>query len=311
MKKITFEEAIDNYLKYIKLKNKATSYRNISNRINNHILPYFRSKNIYDLNTHDYLNWQLKIDELNYKIKYKKTLHVCFVTFLNYCIKFYDLETNVASKVGNFHENNYEEEKGNIWTLEEFNQFIKVVDNPIYHTLFNLLFFTGLRMGEALALTFNDINYLDNNISINKTTTRFFEQNKRIITNPKTRTSIRTIVIDNNLKNEILDLKDYYKSNYKNYNDNFYIFGVNKSIPPTTLTRYKNNYCKIANVKQIKIHEFRHSHACLLFKNNVPIDEISFRLGHSSISMTTDIYLKYLPKKEKRVLETLNLIRLI
>lgn len=70
----------------------------------------------------------------------------------------------------------------------------------------------------------------------------------------------------------------------------------------------KNYYCKKANVKQITIHEFRHSHACLLFKNNVPIEDVSHRLGHSTISMTMDVYLKYLPHNEKRVISTLNSI---
>lgn len=310
MKKITFEQAIEEYLEYVKFKNKQTSHRNIANRINNHILPYFKNKYIQDLSKKDYLNWQIEIDKLNYKIKYKKTLHVCFVTFLNYCMNYYDLNENIASKVGNFHNNNYEQNNGSIWTLEEFNQFINVVDNPTYNILFKLLFFTGLRMGEALALTFNDIDFENNNIIVNKTITRFFENDTRIITNPKTKSSQRKICIDNILKNELYTLQEYYILNNLNYSDNYYVFGGTKSIPPTTLTRYKNKYCAIAGVKQIKIHEFRHSHACLLFMNNVPIDEISYRLGHSTISMTSDIYLKYLPKNEKRVLSTLNSLRL-
>lgn len=304
--KITFEKAVEEYLKFVKLKRKQTSYRNISNRINNHILPYFKNKNIYEFTTFDYLNWQSIINDKGFKFRYKQTLHRCFVTFLNYCIDFYDLKINVASKVGNFNNDDIED-SGNIWTIEEFNNFINVVDDPIYKTLFDLLFFTGLREGEALALTFNDIQ--EDKIIINKTTTRFFENNKRIITKPKTKSSIRTIVIDKKLSEEIFFLKKYYKSNYNNYNDNFYIFGGNKTIPPTTLTRNKNKYCEIAKVKKIKIHEFRHSHACLLFQNNVPIDEISYRLGHSKISITTDTYLRFIPKNEKRVLQTLNSIR--
>lgn len=309
MQKILFDNAINDYLNYVKLKDKMTSYRNISNRINNHIYPYFKGKYIDEITKKDYINWQIHIDNKNYKIKYKETLHICFATFLNYCMKFYNLNENIATKVGNFKNKDYEEDTGQIWSLEEFEKFIQVVDNPIYHCLFNLLYFTGLRMGEALALTFNDIDFLNNQILINKTTTRFFNKNKRIITNPKTKKSIRKISIDSNLKNEILKLKDYYIIKYNNSQKNYYIFGGIKTIPPTTLTRYKNNYCKIANVKQIKIHEFRHSHACLLFNHDVPIDEISYRLGHANISMTTNIYLRYLPKKENKVIETLNSLR--
>lgn len=307
---ITFEEACRSYLNYVKLKDKQTSYRNISNRVNNYIVPYFSDKTIDQLKSIDYLNWQMNIEELNFKYRYKKTLHYCFVTFLNYCINFYDLKENAAAKVGNF-KNEEIEDTGSVWTIEEFNKFIQVVDDPIYNTLFELLFYTGVRMGEALALTFNDFDFENGIISINKTITRFFKNGDRIITTPKTKKSIRRISIDSCMKNKILELRDYYNKNYYNFNSEFRIFGGDKVIPPTTLTRKKNKYCELADVKIIKIHEFRHSHACLLFKNGVPVDEISYRLGHSTISMTMDVYLRFIPKNEKRVLETLNSIRLV
>ena len=306
---ITFNDAIYNYLNYIKIKSKNSSYRCIKNRIINHILPYVKEYNIYDFKAKDYLQWQININKLNYKFKYKSTLHTCFVTLLNFCITFYDLNTNVASKVGNF-KNNDIENNGMIWTIEEFKKFINVISDTVHKVFFKFLFFTGCRLGEALALTFNDIDFDKKTLTINKTATRFFENNKRVLNNPKSKSSIRTISINTNLITELLRLKQYYKKIYKNFNNNYFVFGGLDPIPFTTITRYKNIYCELANVKQIKIHEFRHSHACLLFQNNVPIDEISYRLGHSKISMTMDIYLKYLPKKEKRVLETLNSINI-
>ena len=88
------------------------------------------------------------------------------------------------------------------------------------------------------------------------------------------------------------------------------MFGGINSIPFTTLKRKKDKYCDLANVKRIKIHEFRHSHTCLLYENKVPIQDISKRLGHTDISITMGTYLKNLPRKEKRVISTLNSIRL-
>ena len=69
-----------------------------------------------------------------------------------------------------------------------------------------------------------------------------------------------------------------------------------------------SSYCNLSGVKQIKIHEFRHSHACLLFQKNIPIEDISYRLGHRSLSITMDTYLRFLPRNEKRVIDTLNSI---
>lgn len=306
---ITFEQAIEEYLKFVKLKRKRSSYRSIANRINTHILPYVKGKRINRFNTFDYLEWQTYIDNKNLSLSYKKTLHTCFVTFLNYCINFYNLKENVASKCGNFKIEELEEDIGQIWSLNEFNQFIQVVDNKIYKVLFDFLFFTGCRLGETLGITFENI--CENQIKIKNNATRFFDENgKRIITTTKTKKSTRIISVDNVLKKEILDLRKYYSTNYKEFNDKFFIFGGLQPIAPTTLTRKKDKWCELANVKRIKIHEFRHSHACLLFQNNVPIDEISSRLGHSKISMTTDIYLRFMPKNEKRVINTLNSLRL-
>lgn len=249
----------------------------------------------------------MQINSMNFKYSYKKTLHYCFVSFLNYCVKFHNLNENVGSKVGNFRNTDIET-CGKVWTIEDFNNFIKVVDNKIYNVLFKFLYFTGVRMGEALALTFEDIN--NQVVSINKTITKEYYNGKRITTLPKTKKSIRKISIDDKLKSEICELQEYYSTTYKNFNNNFYIFGGKKPLSPTTITRRKNYYCDISQVPQIKIHEFRHSHACLLFQNNVPIEDISKRLGHSTITLTMDVYLKYIPRDEKRVLSTLNSLRL-
>lgn len=305
---LKFEKAIYTYFKYVKMKNKMNSYRTIETRIYNHILPYFKDKNIYEITNFDYLKWQEIIDSKNLSFIYKKDLHICFSTFLNYCKIFYGLKENVASNVGNFRNKEFENNIGEIWTLEEYKQFIEQVDDKVYKILFELIFFTGVRLGEALGLYFRDIDFEKSTISIYKTATRFFKGGKRILNTPKSQKSVRTISIDNKLRDDLKYLKWYYKAKYPNFNDEFFVFGGIKCLAPTTIERRKNEYCEKAHVKQIKIHEFRHSHACLLFEYNVPIDEISYRLGHSSISMTTDIYLKYLPKKEKRVMETLNSI---
>ena len=305
---ITFDEAINSYLKFVKLKNKPQSYRSIKSRLINYILPYFKENYVSNLTALQYLEWQKQIEDKQFKYRYKKSLHYCMVTFLNFCITFYDLEKNVASKVGNF-KNNYElEDNVNFWTIQEYKKFISVVDDQIYKVLFDLLYFTGCRQGEALALTFNDLT--DDVLYINKTISKEYYNGRRAITTPKTKKSIRKIHIDSELKVEIKQLSEYYNTKFNDFNNNFYIFGGVKPLSPTTIDRRKNKYCDIANVKHIRIHDFRHSHASLLLSNNIPITAISNRLGHSDISMTLNIYLHLISEDEKRVLTTLNSLRL-
>lgn len=303
---MSFYEIGENYFSFIKIKLKNSTYQINKKKIELYIINPNKNKNIYEFGTREFIEWEIFIEKFGFSYNYKSSLFYLFKEFLDYCINFYNLKENVAIKIGNF-RNDEITKNGNIWTYDDFKKFISVVDNKIYHTLFNFLFFTGVRKGEALALTFNDIDFKNKKIRINKTITRYLDNNNnKIITSPKTKSSNRIISIDNKLVKEIESLK----SEYNNFNNDMYIFGGNGSISFTTLERKKNYYCNIAKVKQIKIHEFRHSHACLLFKNKIEIEDISYRLGHSSISMTMDTYLKYLPKNEKRVISTLNQLRL-
>ena len=86
--------------------------------------------------------------------------------FLHYCCNCDYIQNNVASQVGSF-KKKYESTKADFYTLKEFKQFIKNVDNEIYKQFFNLMFFTGTRPGEAMALKFSDLS--NGYININKT----------------------------------------------------------------------------------------------------------------------------------------------
>ena len=186
---ITFEESFEDYSNYLMIRLKPQAYRTGISRYRLYVLSYFKNYNIYDLNTRDILKYQSYLMNLPFTYKYKKGVYYALVSFLNFCKIYYDLEKNVASIVGMF-KNKYEIEKElNIWTYNEFKRFIDVVHDQIYYTLFKFLFYTGCRLGEALALSFNDID--DNVLTINKTITKEFVNGKRIITPPKTKKSNR------------------------------------------------------------------------------------------------------------------------
>ncbi len=301
---ITFERAFDEYSDFLYARLKPQAWRTSISKFRLYVLPYFKKYNIFKLNTKDIIKYQTYLMNLNYSYKYEKGIFYTLVSFLNFCRIYYDLESNVASKVGMW-KNKYELEKElNIWNYTEFKQFISCVDDLIYQSLFEFLFYTGCRLGESLALSFNDIS--DNVLTINKTITKEFVNGKRIITPPKTKKSNRKILLDPHLIAKINDLYYYYKKKYKDCSKEFYIFGGPNPMSPTTIERRKNNYCKIAGVKQIRIHDFRHSHATLLVNNNIPINIVADRLGHSDINLTYNIYVHRNLENEKRVIETLN-----
>lgn len=303
---LTINEIYDKYLSYVTLKCKPQSIRSIKSRFKNYILPHIGDIKLKDLTALKYLEWQTTIENMGFSFKYKKALHYTMVSLFNFCITFLDVQINVPSKVGNF-KNKEETKKVSYWNYEEFSKFIKQVNEPIYKTLYTFLYFTGCRLGECLALTFDDIE--NNIIKINKTISKEYINGNRAITSPKTKKSIRNIHIDNYLLNEINNLKQNYSTNSEIIN-NYFVFGGKKPLSPTTIERKKNKYCDLAEVKRIRLHDFRHSHATLLINHNVPINEISARLGHSNINTTIETYIHASLNNEKRALDILNSLRL-
>lgn len=299
---IKFTDLYIEYIKHKKQKLKYQSFRALKNRIDTHILPFFKDYYINNIMGKDYIEWKDYILEKNFSYNYNSSLHLAMVNILNYAMNFYGLNSNVACKIGNFPNINTIP-KINFWTLEEFNNFIDYVDDIVYYSFFTILFYTGMRLGECLALNWNDIN--ENYIDINKTLIRNDHNNNEYSFNsPKTKKSIRTIQIDNNTYLILKNLKTYYKK-IINFDDNWFVFGGIKPLSTTTIQRKKKYYCEISKTKEIRIHDFRHSHASFLVSNNLPITLISKRLGHSNISMTLNTYSHFIPDDEQK---TVNLI---
>ena len=304
---ITFQELYDKYMELKDLKLKAQSLRALKSRFENHILPYFKDYKLNKINESIYLAWQREIEKKNYKHKYNSALHGAMVNILNYAVKFNYIRRNVAYDTGNFKRKTELEKNVDFWTYEEYQQFISVVKDNVYKTFFNTLYYTGMRQGEALALNWNDFKdnyYLD----ISKTISKELINNERVINSPKTAKSRRTIKIDSELIKELNELKEFYKS-FVGFEDSWFIFGGLKPLSPTTICRKKEEYCKLAKVKKIRIHDFRHSHASLLLSKNVPITVISQRLGHSDTNMTLNTYSHMIPKDEDKAVNILEEMR--
>ena len=303
--KLLFSEAYDQYLIYIENRLKIQSKESIRYKFKDIILPYFKDYNIYEIKEIDYIKFQNYINNKNYSYNYKKNIHFVISGFLNYCIKFLGLKENIAKKVGCFKKLNERRKEQDFYTFKEFKHFIKYFDNEIYKQFFILMFFTGTRPGEAMALKFSDLYkyYID----INKT---IDEHGTREIGTPKSINSYRQIKIDKKLYKDLIKLKKYYMQKYNMENYDYFLFGGLKPLAPTTINRYKEKACKKANLRKIKLHEFRHSHATLLLNKKIIINEISKRLGHSDVSITLNTYTHTSEEQEKRVIKTLSLIRL-
>ena len=303
---MTFDQLCNEYLDFKKVKLKEQSYRKINSNFKNHILPYFRNYKVKDINVSTYLKWQKIIEQKGFKHKFNTGLHGSVVSILNYAVNFHGLKMNIASKVGNFKCKTDLKRNVDFWTFEEFQKFIGVVTENIYKIFFETLYYTGLRQGECLSLTWKD--FKDGYLDIYKTISKEQKDGEYIINTPKTSKSIRKIKLDKYLISTLNKLKDECKS-MVGFCEEWYIFGCLKPLAPTTIGRKKDKYCEVAGVKKIRIHDFRHSHVSLLLSQGVPITVISQRLGHSDIATTLNIYSHLIPSDEDKAINIINEIK--
>lgn len=231
-----------------------------------------------------------------YKAKFNnpvllRKLKIKLKLIFDYSFKIYDVDNKAIFKI-DVKPNRIHKTK-EIYTLEEFIELDNVLKNEDLHfrVFFNLLYFTGARPNEIGALFCDDINLINNTISINKTRISSKEFNS-----PKTYSSTRIVSISQNVSKL---LKEYLQSipNLKNE----FIFLSYRVYNAKLNELIKNN-----NLKKITPHGFRHSHASFLISQGIPITDIAKRLGHSSPNITLAIYSHFYDKKEDPVLKLLN-----
>ena len=178
------------------------------------------------------------------------------------------------------------------WTYDEYKRFIETFEPTTRpYLMFEILFWTGCREGEMLALTKNDVDLDNGKIKITKT---YFRHHKKdFITEPKTENSVRTIEIPNFLVKEI---REYYESLYE-YPDDLRLFPV----VAEAVQHIMKSHIKKAGVKKIRVHDLRHSHVAYLIHQGVEPLLIKERLGHKDIKMTLNIYGHLYPSDQKKI----------
>lgn len=300
---MSFKEAYEEFKIYAMKRHKKQSFDCFAYNFNANILAYFNNKALNDIKSIDILKWQEFVMNKNFCNNHNKNLYSMLKSFLSFCRIHYDFDDSILLEIGSFKQR-IEVKKTDFYTLREFKNFIRCVDNSIYKQFFNLMFYCGTRPGEAMALKFSDL--LRDYIIISKT---IDEHGSRSIGTPKTLSSNRKIKIDKNLEKDLLELKKYYVDKYKCDAIDYFIFGGIKPLSPTTINRYKLKACNKAKIRPITLHQFRHSHATLLLNKGIVIHEISRRLGHNKVSTTLDVYTHSNLEQEKRVYKTLNSMR--
>lgn len=276
-----FGTFLDIYMSDMRPQLKESTMANKENIINTHIRPYFLNKSLSEINSTDILQWQNELlsqrddNGKGYSQIYLRTIQNQLNAIFNHAVKYYELPKNPC--IANKKMGKAKGKEMQFWTMEEYAKFSKaIIDKPMSYYAFQILYWTGIRCGELLALTRGDFDLDGRKLKINKTYQ--VVKGKELVTSPKTEKSNRVIELPEFLCRE---MQDYFDLLYK-IDNNSRIFQVTKSY----LHHEMDRGSKAAGVKRIRIHDLRHSSCALLINLGYSPVQIADRLGHESITIT-------------------------
>lgn len=288
---ISFKALAAQYLKDSKARVKPTTYQTKKAAFDNHLIPYFSNILIDDITPGMVRDFQTKyITASGLKDTTLHYINQQLSAVFNYGAKFYGLKDNPVKLAGTMGK--VKSGRLDFYTPEEFEKVLACLSDPSDHALILFLFWSGCRIGEALALNWDDFSLEDNSVSITKNL-QYAEGRGYYISSPKTEKSKRVIL----LPAFVLDELQAYKAQLYGYKDNQRLFPKSFSG-----VRYAFHVAADhAGVKRIRLHDLRHSHASMLINLGASPLLVSQRLGHENAEMTLRIYAHLFPNEQEKM----------
>ena len=306
---ITLSRLVEEFLKDKQLSIRPSSYKCYHYSLNS-ILRIFDPDIIVDTLTARYvqnklLKTALPPDVLNTHLKYFKAL-------IRWGYKSELVESvDFINRLNNFADNE-PKSKNTLKFLEadELKQVLEYMDNPVWENLTAFLALSGLRIGEAIALTNDDIDFDAHVIHVNKT----FSITTNTVGHAKTNSSVDDVFIQPELEAVIRNAQKHAKQMQMRYG--FRSSLLFNSIHGNHIQYFTfNNYFKRATLavvgRSLTTHSLRHTHASLLFEQGFSLDEVSRRLRHGDSKVTKDVYIHVTNKLKERDAQKLSSVYLL
>lgn len=331
--KMTLEQCIENVLNVLEPTFKANNYATLQATFR----CYIKTNKIADvqmgsIDTIMIQDYYSKLSKKYSESTVKKT-RTLFNTVFDYLVSCNIMSSNPAKGIKMPHTTNYavQKKEHSFLSLEQADKFYETAlmkadevtagvrtGDYIYgrNARFCLIvLYTGMRIGEAYGLTWNDVDFKRNVIRINKTKERIKVNGKYqwIVDTPKRSASIRVIPLIEKAKQQLLYLKTIQPGINAKPTDN--IFVTESNIPPSqsSLTRTLKAILTRADINPVGfgLHDLRHSFGSMLlqkgWETNQPVDikVISELLGHKDVSITYDTYLHIMNTHKSEVMNLL------
>ncbi len=303
----TYQEVYDLWIvQYEKTVEESTFVKTVG-YFKNHILPSMGNYRIEKINI---AVCQKHYDEWAAKVKKARTIKSYAKKVLDFAIVHGFIENNpfnhVETKVKQAYVDPINEDEENFYSREELVTFLKHAEIHLdykAYALLRLIAYTGMRKSEALALTWNDLNLVDNELTINKAIGR--GKNTQLYLKSTKTGKARTIKIDETTVSILkewkkLQIQKYFKLGINTLQKSQLIFNNNYNtfIQPGQVQKWMYSVQNKFVLKKVSPHGLRHTHCSLLFEAGASIKEVQDRLGHSDVKTTLDIY-THVTKKAK------------
>lgn len=277
-----FIDFVNVYAEDMKPVIRASTWATKEYMINDKIIPFFGSKRMRDITTQDVLDWQSEVlqtrkkDGAPYSGTYIRTLDNQLRAILAHAHRHYRLTPNPAAKASRIGERNAQEMS--IWSKDQYLAFSDyMADDVVMFVPIEVLYWTGVRLGELLALMPNDIDFNKCELYVRHSFRRV--KGKDTLTPPKTKGSVRKIVMPEFLRDE---LRDYIQNvSMTQFNERIF-----KDIDARKIRAALDEGIEATGVPRIRIHDLRHSHVSLLIDMGYSAVAIAERTGQESIEIT-------------------------
>ena len=290
---MTFKDLYNNYYNF----QSTCSTRKKDNTLRSYIERYKHLKSLdsvkiveFDLDC--YNMWRKEMLNCNLSDATRNNVQKLLKSLLNFATKKYKFNfSDVYDEFESFKDPNIPCNKEMLfYTYDEFKQFIAVEDDLCFKVAFEILYYCGLRSGELRGLCWNNIDFERKELRVvNNVVKDYFGEKSYKVTSPKTDSSTRTLPLPNFLISDLELLKKENES-YYGFKDNWFVLGTIDPISSDRLRLRKNRNSELSGVKQIRIHDFRHSCASLLISKGANITLVARYLGHSKIEETLRTY---------------------
>ena len=310
--KMTVHDLHLEYIAYISNEVRRSSTEKKQQIYSHHIQPYLQDVLLSELDTKTLQGWKNYMYQKDFKLQTMKNCYKELRAMINYALRLRYIDLNPLIQVGDFKDAYRGKPEMDFYTAEEFRkyktellQFAQESGRYDYYVFFCLAYYTGARKGEIHALRWK--NYNGVSISIEKSISQKLTGGD-VETPPKTPSSIRKVQLPAPMIEILNEHKQRQQEIISDWNDEGFICGYYKPLRDTQIDLENRKVAQAAELKRIRIHDFRHSHASLLINANINPLEVAHRLGHATVEQTLKTYSHLFPSESDKSLNVLNQI---